>query len=357
MRGLTVNSEGFSFNRIKWHILFWFAYVFFNTTIPSVLDVDNTFLKDLSFVLVQLPIKIIATYSLVYFFMPRYLLVKKYYVFFAFIIPLAFALGTLQRYILGTTLYPIYYPEHLAEYGVIYWPKVFYAAVDIYSIATVAAVIKLLKQWFSNQQITNSLKQEKLAAELKFLKAQIHPHFLFNTLNNLYALTLKKSSKAPEVVLKLSELLDYMLYECNVSKVSLEKEVNMLENYIALEKIRYGDDLKINFNVDKSVKEILISPMLLLPLVENAFKHGVSGEIYEKWIRIELKAKDQVLEFSIENNRDISSTNNKQSYTEGIGLKNVIRRLELVYHKKHQLKIEDKGDRFKVLLTIETTEE
>ncbi len=354
MRGFTSNTEGFSINRVKWHVLFWFAYIFFNAIIPSVLGVDNYIIKDLSFVLIQLPIKILATYTLVYFFIPKYLLKRKYYVFLSILVPLAFILGTLQRYILGVTLYPVYYPEHLAEYGVIYWPKVFYAAVDIYSIAAVAAVIKLLKQWFNTQQINSLLKQEKLAAELKFLKAQIHPHFLFNTLNNLYALTLKSSPKAPEIVLKLSELLDYMLYECNVPKVTLEKEIAMLENYIALEKIRYGDDLKIDFKIDNEVKGLLISPMLLLPLVENAFKHGVSGEIHEKWIEINLNINKRLLEFSIENSKDSKSINSKNSYTEGIGLRNVIRRLELVYKDKHQLKIDDKGGSFKVLLSVDT---
>ena len=357
MRGLTSNTEGFTFNRIKWHILFWFAYIFFYTLTPIALGEDDTIIKDLQYVLLLLPLKIFAAYTLVYYFIPQYLLKRRYFIFFIIMIPLAFVLGFGQRFLLGVIFYPVYYPEHLAEYGLIYWPKVFYAAIDTYSVAAVAAVIKLLKQWFHTQQLTNSLKQEKLAAELKFLKAQIHPHFLFNTLNNLYALTLKKSSKAPEVVLKLSELLDYMLYECNVSKVTLEKEINMLENYIALEKIRYGDDLKVNFNVDSNVKGLLISPMLLLPLVENSFKHGVSGEIHAKWIETNLKANNEMLEFSIENSRDSNATNNKESYTEGIGLKNVIRRLELVYKDKHQLKIDDKGDSFKVLLTIDTKEE
>ena len=357
MQGITSNTEGFSINRAKWHMLFWFTYIFFYTFAPIALGDDDTIMMSLQFVLLQLPLKIFATYTFVYLLIPRFLLKKKYYIFLIIIAPLLFILGIGQRYLLGTILYPIYYPEHLAEYGLIYWPKVFYAGVEMFSVAAIFAVIKLLKQWFITQQINNSLKQEKLAAELKFLKAQIHPHFLFNTLNNLYALTLKKSSKAPEVVLKLSELLDYMLYECNVPKVTLEKEINMLENYIALEKIRYGDDLKVDFNIDNNVKGILISPMLLLPLVENSFKHGVSGEIHAKWIEIDLKAENEILEFSVENSRDSNKTNNKETYTEGIGLRNVIRRLELIYKDKHQLKIDDKGKSFKVLLSINTKEE
>ncbi len=357
MQNFPLNNQNKSFKRILWHLLFWFAYIFFNVTIPSALGEEDAIIRGLFSESVQLPLKLIATYSLIYFLIPRFLLKRRYYLFFLVLIPLAFILGTLQRLFLAVTIYPIYWPESLAKHGLIYWPKVFYGAVSVYTVAFVAAIIKLLKQWFSTQQLNNSLKQEKLAAELKFLKAQIHPHFLFNTLNNLYALTLKKSSKAPEVVLKLSDLLDYMLYECNVPKVTVEKELKMLENYIALEKIRYGDDLKINFNVDDKVKGFMVSPMLLLPLVENSFKHGVSGEIHAKWIEIKLTIKNEILEFSVENNRDSKATKNKNSYTEGIGLKNVLRRLELIYKDKHQLKIEDKENRFKVLLSIDTKEE
>jgi len=357
MSVLALNSEGFSWNRVKWHILFWLVYVFFYTFAPIALGEEDAVIKDLEFVLLQLPLKILATYTLVYYFLPQYILKKRYLAFIILILPLAFLIGIGQRFFTALILYPIYYPESIEKYGLIYWPKVFYAAVETYSVAVLAAIIKLLKQWFQSQQLTNSLKQEKLAAELKFLKAQIHPHFLFNTLNNLYALTLKKSSKAPEVVLKLSDLLDYMLYECNVAKVSLEKEINMLENYIELEKIRYGNELKVNFTKDEDLSGFFISPMLLLPLVENSFKHGVSGEIHEKWIKIDLSTKQQFIEFSIENSRDANALNKKESYTEGIGLKNVIRRLELVYKNKHQIKIEDKGESFKVILTIDTKEE
>ena len=357
MRGFTSNTKGFSINRIKWHFLFWFAYIFFYAFTPKALGEEDTLIQTLQFIFLQLPLKIFATYTLLYYFIPQYILKKRYYQFFIIIIPLAFVLGLGQRVLTGYLLYPIYYPEHIAEYGIIYWPKVFYSAIDVYSVAAVAAAIKLLKQWFESQQLTNSLKQEKLAAELKFLKAQIHPHFLFNTLNNLYALTLKKSPKAPEVVLKLSDLLDYMLYECNVAKVTMEKEIKMLENYIALEKIRYGNELKINIEIDDTVKNMLISPMLLLPLVENSFKHGVSGEIHEKWIHIKINKGNNKVIFSIENSRDADSIDKKESYTEGIGLKNVIRRLELIYKNRHELKIEDQDDRFKVILTIDTKED
>ena len=357
MQGITSNTQGLSFNRIKWHILFWLVYIFSYTFMPIALGEDDSVIKDLQFVLLQLPLKIFATYTLVYYFLPRFILKKRYFAFVLLILPLSFILGLGQRYLMAAILYPIYYPESLEQWGLIYWPKVFYAAIETYAIAVVAAVIKLLKQWFQTQQLTNSLKQEKLAAELKFLKAQIHPHFLFNTLNNLYALTLKKSPKAPEVVLKLSDLLDYMLYECNVSKVTLEKEIKMLENYIELEKIRYGDDLKVEFSKEDDLSGFFISPMLLLPLVENSFKHGVSGEIHEKWIEINLNTQERTIKFSIENSRDINSSGKKESYTEGIGLKNVIRRLELVYKDKHQIKIDDKGESYKVVLTIDTTED
>ncbi|MBU8891210.1 MAG: histidine kinase [Bacteroidales bacterium] len=353
MRGLTSNNEGFSFNRIKWHLLLWFSYLFFYVIVLGSLETEHSVFQQLKIELIRLPIKLIATYTLIYFFIPRFLLRRQYYSFFLSVMPVAFVLGLLQRYIDYHTFYQELWPDYVIEYPWLYWPKVLYGSIGVYTIAAIAAIIKLLKQWFTTQQINNSLRQEKLAAELKFLKAQIHPHFLFNTLNNLYALTLKKSSKAPEVVLKLSDLLDYMLYECNVPKVGLDKEIAMLENYIELEKIRYGDDLKVDFKVDNASKSVLISPMLLLPLIENAFKHGVSGEINSKWLNINLETNNGNLEFSIENSKDPKSQNKKESYTEGIGLKNVIRRLELVYKDVHQLQVNDKGESFKVVLNVE----
>jgi len=194
--------------------------------------------------------------------------------------------------------------------------------------------------------------QEKLESELKFLKSQIHPHFLFNTLNNLYALTLDKSDKAPEVVVKLSDLLSYMLYECNVAFVPLEKEMQLLNDYLELEKIRYRNELKTDFDVNGRVAGKQVAPLLLLPFVENAFKHGLSKNIKNPWLNITLDIEDYSLIFKVENNKPVVDQTDETGYTEGIGLKNVRRRLDLIYPNGYQLNVENGKDLFSIKLSI-----
>jgi LytS/YehU family sensor histidine kinase len=211
---------------------------------------------------------------------------------------------------------------------------------NIYVIVAIASSIKLFKQWYLDQQRHKELIQEKLETELNFLKSQIHPHFLFNLLNNLYSLTLKKSDKAPEVILKLSSLLDYMLYQSTTKYVSVEKEITLLKDYIELEKLRYGSRLKILFSIEGGYAGTYIAPMLLFPFVENAFKHGAANEPGDTWIEIELSINSSKLVFSTKNQNNNKSATGKK----GIGLKNVKRQLELLYENRFDLQIEDNSD-------------
>ena len=202
-----------------------------------------------------------------------------------------------------------------------------------------AAFIKLLIQWYNSKQQNQLLAQENLETELKFLKSQIHPHFLFNTLNNLYALTLKKSDKAPETVLRLSELLDFMLYDCNASKINLDKELHIVKSYIDLEELRYNDSVYIQFDITGETTKIEIAPLLILPFVENCFKHGISEQTDKSWIKISLDVNDNLLTLLAENSRSNKSQEENNGYKEGIGIENVRRRLQLLYPGKHKLEI------------------
>jgi LytS/YehU family sensor histidine kinase len=175
---------------------------------------------------------------------------------------------------------------------------------------------------------------------------------LFNTLNNLYALTLDKSEEAPEVVVKLSDLLSYMLYECNAPRVPLEKEVNLLQDYLALEKIRYRNELKVDFDVQGRMSGKLIAPLLLIPFVENGFKHGLSKQIQNPWINISVDVEDYLLTFKVENNKPETDTEDKPGYTEGIGLTNVRRRLDLIYGKHYELKVTNNEGIFSISLQV-----
>jgi LytS/YehU family sensor histidine kinase len=199
------------------------------------------------------------------------------------------------------------------------------------------------------------LAREKLEAELNFLKSQVHPHFLFNTLNNLYALTLKKSNKSPDVVLKLSEMLDYMLYQCNEDKISLDKEIKLIENYISLEQLRFSNNVELTFDVEGKTANISIAPMILFPLVENCFKHGISIDTKKGWIKIELSVNQDELTFEVSNSKPPQTIKKQEEVSKGIGLKNVKKRLELIYPDKHKLDIAEKENSFECKLILELT--
>jgi LytS/YehU family sensor histidine kinase len=223
----------------------------------------------------------------------------------------------------------------------------------IYPVTFFAVAIKLLKFWYANQQAQQVLTQEKLQAELRFLKTQIHPHFLFNTLNNLYALTLKRSDRAPEMVLKLSELINYMLYECTGDEVPLTKEIKFIRNYGDIEKMRYGDKLDIDIRVSGDVNDRKIAPLVLLPFVENCFKHGASEELQQSWVKVTIDVQPHVTIIKVENNK---ATVNGIAKKEGIGIQNVKRRLDLIYPGQHELKIINGQETFLVILAIQKME-
>lgn len=177
------------------------------------------------------------------------------------------------------------------------------------------------------------LQKEKAEAELKFLKAQIHPHFLFNTLNSLYVLSLKKSEKAPEMVIRLSEILEYILYRGREKLVPLEKEVRLLENYIALEEMRFAEDLKLSFEKDVDHYNTPIAPLLLVTLVENAFKHGASGIAEKRIVSISLEVKLGQLTFDVFNTRERVKNRAEVNQRKGIGLSNLRKQLSLLYEE------------------------
>ena len=189
-----------------------------------------------------------------------------------------------------------------------------------------------------------------MQAEVNFLRSQVNPHFLFNVLNNLYALTLKKSDLAPDVVLKLSEMMEYMLYDSDDSKVLLQKEIGYLNTYLELEKLRLGSHSDISLTVSGDLNGQVIAPLLLLPLVENAMKHGVSKQNGNAWLHGDLQVSKSLVKLNIENSKPLL---NRHEGKGGIGLDNLRKRLELLYPSRHQLRIEDKGNSFIVDLEIE----
>lgn len=337
--------------KIRWlfHLVFWLAVLAFYTIFFGYKSVD--YKVTFSFVIILLPVTIVTTYFLNYNLIPNYLFKKRYVKFFLYfiytlIVSFYIELGTIMLIFISVTKLNM---EELNPSNT----NAILLIAGMYVVVFLGVAVKLVNHYSSSQVEIEKLKKEKIEAELKFLKAQLHPHFLFNTLNNLYALTLEKSDKAPGLVLKLSELLDYILYECNAELSPLQKEIKQIDNYIELEKLRFGDRLAVQFSRSELSSKIMIPPMLLMTLVENSFKHGVSKTIDRSWINIDLRVEEDKLIFSIKN----STHKTKKSRNEvsgGIGLQNLQNRLKLIYKENYTFSIDEKEGSFDVLLELNT---
>lgn len=347
--------KGLSQSRLQQHVLFWGCYVlFFGLLYGSYIDdYYNAFMVEL----VELPFKMGLVYFNMYYLMPRYLLQKRYAEFFFYLLLVMTAVAALMQYVLLPFLiHPLFCPSTCTENNLTLY-RLIKNVVNLNYVVAITAVIALLKNWYRHQQAAQLLTQDKLEAELKFLKAQIHPHFLFNTLNSLYSLTLKKSDNAPEVVLKLSGLMDYMLYDATAAKVPLEKELDYIKNYIDLERIRYGNRVDVQFTESGDISGKSIAPMMLLPFVENAFKHGVTTETENAWIRIDVKMLEQQLVLLVENCKcGEKASGNNRDMASGIGLRNLQRRLELLYEGRYSLETEDEADSYAARLELDLSE-
>jgi LytS/YehU family sensor histidine kinase len=200
---------------------------------------------------------------------------------------------------------------------------------EVYVVAFVTA-IKLALDWIKQKEFLSETNEMLLENELKYLRSQIQPHFFFNTLNNLYSLTIDKSDKAPNLILKLSDLMKYFLYETGKEFQILENEISHIKDYIEIEKLRYDENLKVNFNIIGKTKNTIIKPLILIPLVENAFKHGARNSTNNSYINIQLESNKNSLNFRVENSFE-NSTKKIKEQIGGIGLTNLKKRLELNY--------------------------
>ncbi len=215
-------------------------------------------------------------------------------------------------------------------------------------------LLKLSKGWFmlleTNQQLIK-VEQEKTKTELLALRSQINPHFLFNSLNSIYSLAMKGSEKTPKIILLLSDLMRYMLYETNAELVPLQKEIRYIENYIELQKLRSEENTDISFQLEGKIIDQKIAPLIFLPFVENSFKHGVKGETSGGYVNINLHITDGLVSLKLINNKGTVDEVEKNEL-KGIGLANVRRRLELSYPEKHELKITENDEEFVVDLEL-----
>lgn len=313
----------------------------------------QSFADAIIFELLYLPSRIIAVYVNWFVLIPMVLYKNKFLIYFIELVLLLAVVSVLHRYFVLYWGYPKFFPQWMDGEYVQVWKfsRLVQTALIIISPVAFTTGFKLFIDWYKERRETEALRREKIDAELKFLKSQTNPHFLFNTLNSIYGLALEKSEKTPSLILKLSDILSYTLYESNVKRVTLRKELTLIENIIALEKERYEKRVVIDYKLEGDIEGIKIPPLILVPFIENAFKHGLKNEVKKGWIKINIKALKSTLSFRIENS--IAKIEDEENNNGGgLGLQNVSRRLDLLYGDQKELLIHKTDDTYIVDLTI-----
>lgn len=332
------------FKRILLHLLFWLSYVMFFGLFYGKYGHDyRLHLIETS---CMMPFVMLATYTTIYAILPFYLKTRKL-VASVFMVAMLLFFVTLGERIFIRNLNGLQITTDTLL-GVTF----LYLMLETNLMVGMGFTVKFVKKWFEQQQEKHEMEKKHLESELNVLKAQLHPHFLFNTMNNLYALSIEKSSKTSEGIARISDLLRSVLYECNDSEIYLDKEISLIENYIDLEKMRYGDRLNVRFEVTGPVDKMKIAPMMLFTFVENSFKHGSSNDPENPFIRIELEVNERELFFYAENSKPNVQTPNSRTNSGGIGLANVRKRLEIIYKDKYELKCGDEACSYNVILRI-----
>lgn len=299
--------------------------------------------------LVNVSIYMFLYYTLKHVQIPKFFNTKKY---------ILFALSLLLSTIIAYSFWRLMGLWWIDELRQINRGKGFVSLVDyitqsvqFYSPAMLLLVWESQEERKKEQERIRVLEKEKMSTELKFLKAQLNPHFLFNTLNNLYSYVVNNSPKAPDMILRLSAILDYVLYESQKKRVPLSKEIETIENFIGLEKIRYGDRLSVDFKTNGDL-QIPISPLVLLSIVENAFKHGASGDIDSPKIKIQIMEDQGSVVCNVWNSKSKYNGELNDAYKSGIGLSNIKRQLNLIYPKQFDLQIDDMQNEFNISLHL-----
>ena len=346
------------------HLIFWVAWMLFSATVqltnfkPGPMPFGDLVLYQLLRTLTRIPSHVLFCYVTVYYLVPQYLSKGKYTQFF-FSFVLFITVLYLFNYFILTPTYQLpgkILGQPFVSAGLSVFIRKFYSFYsNINFTGAIPAcclmlTIKYYKDWYKKQSESEMLIRENKVAELQLLKAQIHPHFLFNTLNNIYSFTLTGSPQAEGLVNKLSGMIDYITTEGEKSFVTLEKEIQLINDYIGLEKVRYGDRLDMQVQINGDPKNKMIAPLLMIPFVENCFKHGASVMRGQQWIRLQININDDHLDFYLSNSQPPLSTGTNTK--KGIGLANVKKRLQLLYPGKHFLQIESASDSYIVKLQV-----
>ncbi|WP_299678243.1 sensor histidine kinase [uncultured Tenacibaculum sp.] len=287
-------------------------------------------------------------YIQVFWLVPKYYVKNKKAMFWGFSIVLFFLITYVETYldVALAVKYRVYSFEPIAA-GIIWF---YHNSIFHFIYFIVGFYYRFQQEYIKSERVKQELLIENHNAELKYLKAQLNPHFLFNGINSIYHLIGKNNANAKNTLLKFSNLLRYQLYESNTNKIELYKEINYIEEYISIERIRKGEDIVLNLNIDIEKEHNLIMPLLLIPFIENAFKHiSNHNEAKNNIISISIVERNNLLKLIVNNSKDFF---HHQAKSGGIGLKNVRKRLNLLYKDKYDLNIKSTEDTHEVELII-----
>lgn len=331
------------------HLLFWILYIvseYFANMMHMQTARNLHFFRSL---FLSIPVLVLSTYFIALYAVPRFLNKERWILFILTIVVAAlFVLyGRIKWLELVNYLDHYYYKVPVS--------KVLTNVIRDYAIIALAVCIYIIGDYRNEMKTNAELVRSKAEAEIKLLKGQLQPHFLFNSLNNIYSLALIRSDLTADSILRLTELLDYLVYRANMDKIALSKEVQLLDNYIGLEQLRYGDHLQIETDISVQNDALQVAPLLLLPFAENCFKHGGPGTDGLFQVKIQLHADDQELVFQISNSKKRNPDNNQ--HAGGIGLQNIRQRLSLLYPGRHQMNIDNQPDTYRVRLAIKVRDE
>jgi sensor histidine kinase YesM len=342
-----------SAHRFLSHVIFWMivSVIFLNRyTVEEYDEIDKIIYRHCYY----MSFMILASYFVAYIIIPKLILSKHYFQVVLYFLAGSYVICVCSRVVVIYLLEPLIRTAPFGQESL--WvimtdiPKLFtHYFAQAFSTAWVFAFIKLIRDQYLVQRQSLKLEKEKAQTELKVLKAQLNPHFLFNTLNNIYSLSLMNSPVTSRAIYELSEILDHVLYRCNNTYVPLSDEIRLIENYLELEKLRYTEKLKVSFaySTDESLE---IAPLLLLSLVENAFKHGAGESIGNPFVNIDLQVKQGKFRFEVANS---FLPDCRMQKDDRIGLSNIRKQLDLLYNNRYKLNISDNGEIFVVLLTID----
>jgi sensor histidine kinase YesM len=326
--------------------LFFFFIVWFNEYY-KMMDVKAKIIHISDLLFIHIGLEIFFCYSVIYFLIPKFFHKKKYLTFILLVACICIIDLCISFYV----IYALFDLERFSDDKVfnIFWGDTLnFLTMGPSCICIFFIIVRTLKAHYFENERKRLILRENGLAEFQLLKSQIHPHFLFNTLNNIYYFILAKPEKAKELIKKLEEILQYMIKECGLPAVPLSSEINLINDYFELEKVRY-EDLDVELKITGDCSNKMIAPLLMIPFIENSFKHGTSKMLRDPWIKLFIQADEEMLHFTLTNNKPPETSLSKKS---GIGLSNVKKRLGLLYAEKHYLLVEPTVNTFTVNLQV-----